>query len=149
MRRDRKLILKICRKILLSYSIDIKSGSTQNVVNIVRSRFGIKGNRWEILCKFASRIRDHGLDPKSLKRKRNTISYSDAKKRATPMWADVNEISIFYEEAHSKGLEVDHIIPLRHNKVCGLHCKDNLQMLSSDLNQWKSNKLLYDRSNKT
>lgn len=35
--------------------------------------------------------------------------------------------------------EVDHIIPLYHPLICGLHVWDNLQILSSAVNQAKSN----------
>ena len=36
--------------------------------------------------------------------------------------------------------EVDHVIPLSHPNVCGLHCSDNLQVLTSKENHEKSNK---------
>ena len=46
----------------------------------------------------------------------------------------------FYDLAKRRGLEVDHIIPLQHPKVCGLHVPENLQMLTRSANAKKSNK---------
>ena len=39
-------------------------------------------------------------------------------------------------------MEVDHIIPLNSDKVCGLHVPWNLQIITKTKNIKKSNKLL-------
>lgn len=65
--------------------------------------------------------------------------------QATPRWVDYDKVRIIYEE--SKRLEeltgiefhVDHIIPLNHKDVCGLHCEDNLQILTAIDNMRKGN----------
>jgi hypothetical protein len=37
--------------------------------------------------------------------------------------------------------EVDHIIPLKNDKVCGLHVPENLQIITRFNNRSKQNKL--------
>lgn len=59
---------------------------------------------------------------------------------ATPSWASLSDIARVYKDAVSKGLTVDHIVPLRHPKVCGLHVPCNLQLLTASQNSKKHNK---------
>lgn len=70
-----------------------------------------------------------------------------AKIQATPGWADMQKIDEFYERAVTltkmTGVrhEVDHYYPLRGEIVCGLHCQDNLQILTRSENARKKNKM--------
>ena len=61
-------------------------------------------------------------------------------KQAMPKWA--NEVAMYniYVEARNQQLEVDHVIPLKHPLVCGLHWEGNMQLLSRSDNASKSNK---------
>lgn len=67
-------------------------------------------------------------------------------KMATPAWADKEKIKGIY--MHAKLLncwdgpraEVDHIVPLVSNLVCGLHCEQNLQILWKSENSSKGNR---------
>lgn len=66
-------------------------------------------------------------------------------RRATPKWADKQRIVDIYLRAQmkSKGrrkYHVDHIIPLQHPRVCGLHVPDNLQILTQKVNCRKNNR---------
>jgi hypothetical protein len=82
---------------------------------------------------------------------KDKINQRGAKRRAilgqaAVSWADENKIRLFYEEAKRlEGLDgiprnVDHIIPLQHPNVCGLHNEFNLQVLTAEENQKKHNK---------
>lgn len=64
-------------------------------------------------------------------------------KHATPSWANIDAIRAVYETAarlsRETGVphEVDHVIPLRGQTVCGLHVETNLQVLTATANQKK------------
>lgn len=59
--------------------------------------------------------------------------------RATPAWADIDAIRAFYRDTREAGMEVDHIVPIAGERVCGLHVLNNLQMLSRSENARKGN----------
>lgn len=71
-----------------------------------------------------------------------------AKAKATPVWADTAAIKLIYEEAARLSKEtgvqmhVDHIIPLKSDVVCGLHCEANLRVVPAVVNLSKSNRLV-------
>ena len=69
-------------------------------------------------------------------RKNARRSYFD---KITPAWADHTAIRRFYA-ACPAGHQVDHVIPIRNKKVCGLHVLENLQYLSPDANKRKLNR---------
>jgi 5-methylcytosine-specific restriction endonuclease McrA len=65
--------------------------------------------------------------------------------KATPRWADHLAMEAIYTQALQRTLDtgithsVDHIVPLRHPLVCGLHCPANLQVLTMEDNRAKGN----------
>lgn len=59
--------------------------------------------------------------------------------QATPGWAEWIEIKQLYDLAKTRGLVVDHIVPITHPLVCGLHCYSNLQLITAEENGQKSN----------
>lgn len=80
----------------------------------------------------------------------NANMYYCRKINAVPNWLTEehkNEIKIIYNKAKQLSNEtgeqyqVDHIIPLNHPNVCGLHVPWNLQILKKIENIKKSNKL--------
>jgi hypothetical protein len=70
-----------------------------------------------------------------------------ARLKATPAWSDPQAIAAIYDECARINREtgvrhqVDHIIPLRSDRVCGLHVAHNLQILTATENRHKSNNL--------
>jgi hypothetical protein len=80
--------------------------------------------------------------------KANSAQYRRSKISAQPSWlsdADKQRIKDIYLLAEDLQLvsgqkyQVDHIIPLRGKKVCGLHVPWNLQVLPEDINLSKGN----------
>jgi hypothetical protein len=68
------------------------------------------------------------------------------KRRAVVKWADPMAIRALYLEAKRLTAEtgithhVDHVVPLNHSLVCGLHCESNLQVLPKRDNLSKGNR---------
>ena len=64
---------------------------------------------------------------------------------ATPAWANKDAIQALYLLAAAMmdfvGIEmhVDHIVPLKHSLVCGLHCEANLEVITATENLSKGN----------
>lgn len=75
-----------------------------------------------------------------------TRKYQIAKINAQPAWANFNKIQEFYDTANSLNMllgewhSVDHIVPLTSKLVCGLHCEQNLQILTASQNSSKGNR---------
>ena len=93
----------------------------------------------------ADKIRQYRKDNRGL------YAYHTAKRRkrvkqATPKWVNMEEIKQLYllaaKLSKETGIlhEVDHIIPLTHDLVCGLHCLENLRVIPKIDNIKKSNK---------
>jgi hypothetical protein len=75
------------------------------------------------------------------KTRAHRAKYRASKLQATPSWANLDKIEQIYLNC-PKGHEVDHIIPLQSNDVCGLHVECNLQYLPVSDNRRKGNQLI-------
>ena len=70
--------------------------------------------------------------------------------KATPPWADLEAIKEFYTKREQLTKDtgvlhhVDHIVPLNGVEVRGLHCENNLQILTASENLSKYNNLLIE-----
>lgn len=100
-----------------------------------------EANREKITAWFAAHHKAHPERGRANNAKRKA-----AKKRATPSWADLDEIKAMYELCvHVEYLtgvphHVDHIVPLRGKLVSGLHVANNLQILTATENIKKGNR---------
>lgn len=70
-------------------------------------------------------------------------------KLATPKWANLATIEEMYNQKMllnngSNLYHVDHIIPLNHPLVCGLHVETNLRIISKNDNEKKNNKFIIE-----
>jgi hypothetical protein len=71
-------------------------------------------------------------------------AYRSAKDSATPKWltsSHKKNIQEFYKNC-PKGMEVDHIVPIRSNVACGLHVPWNLQYLPAKINHAKASNFI-------
>lgn len=73
-------------------------------------------------------------------------SWIVARIRATPEWADFKAIRAVYRKCAERerftGIkhQVDHVVPLQSDWVCGLHVAANLRVIPAITNGQKSNK---------
>jgi hypothetical protein len=100
---------------------------------------------------------EHCREQERVKRERNIDSYRAAsrmwsknnlhvkaerralQKNSVPDWAESEKIRTVYQKARLFGMAVDHIVPLKHPLVCGLHVWSNLQLLDKGMNSSKRN----------
>ncbi|MHB8730113.1 MAG: hypothetical protein ACYC9K_13945 [Sulfuricaulis sp.] len=85
----------------------------------------------------------HGLSQTPEYRRAEARRRLLSRERRTPLWADKLKILEFYRK-RPDGTHVDHIIPLHHKLVSGLHVEYNLQYLRDTENLRKSNKFDQD-----
>ena len=92
-----------------------------------------------------SRFTLHGKSrTKAYKASREMKRYA-LKVSACPKWANDAAIDAIYKRASALrkegfDVQVDHVIPLRSEVVCGLHVENNLRIISAFENQSKGNK---------
>lgn len=97
-----------------------------------------ENHKLEISQKFRDRYKN---DPTF--RKQRLVQFylrEERTKRCTPKWVKPSDLTPFYEEARRKTNEtgiphhVDHIIPITHDKICGLNCPSNLRVITAEEN---------------
>ena len=73
--------------------------------------------------------------------------YRSSKHAATPKWCDEQLVNSIFAFARFLSLatfgekyHVDHIVPIRSNIVCGLHCPGNLRIITGIENSSKGNR---------
>lgn len=98
------------------------------------------------VCFDKTKPRPDWLEPK-INDKKNTLRGKRFYRHlwnAQPAWANTSHIKDIYRRAKmlrraGHKVQVDHIVPLNHPYVCGLHVPWNLRIIDEDLNRYKSN----------
>ncbi len=94
------------------------------------------------------RLRQYFLDyakQNAGKKQAATTKRRAQKLSATPKWADLRKIERIYQSSKKISdktgtkLHVDHVVPLSHPLVCGLHCETNLRIVPAKKNLQKGN----------
>lgn len=117
----------------------------------------LENNREKVLNglrKYREDNNDYFLNWRRLNKDKNARKQMERvarKLNATPSWLtkeqreEIDQLYWLAKDLRSvsgQDYHVDHIVPLKGKNVCGLHVPWNLQVLPSDLNLSKSNKLL-------
>jgi 5-methylcytosine-specific restriction endonuclease McrA len=95
--------------------------------------------------RYSEAARKHYEENKEMYRQK-AMKYYASKTERTPQWADKEAIDFVYycaevlKKTYGVVWEIDHIIPLNGDNVCGLHVANNLQLLTPAQNRKKSNK---------
>ena len=123
-----------------------------------RDLVNVKGKEWKLLNKdkvLKQRVKYENSEEYKNKRKQyvkgyyfsnrvkmiaKSCAYDSRVRKSRPLWCSQSEINEYYLMARKSGLEVDHIVPINSNLVCGLHCLDNFQLLTRKENASKSNR---------
>lgn len=137
-----------------AYEKAYREKNKDRIRSILRNRYD--QNRDEILTYsrawyWENKARHNANSAHWAKSNREKVRASVAKRRAsklraTPKWATASDIQAVYSAADrlSKLIgieyEVDHVVPLTSDIVCGLHCHANLQVLAKRENRSKGNR---------
>ena len=108
----------------------------------------------DMILEYLQKWRDSNKDKTREYRKENKHLYAHHAalrrkkvRQATPPWADLEQIKEIYRLAAVKTstegvkYEVDHIIPISSSMISGLHWEGNLQIITKEENNKKSNTL--------
>lgn len=105
---------------------------------------------FEKLAKAAEKISAGETFEEDFEKPPRTVSYSAIRGRqrrlATPRWADRDAIKEMYRKAGERTKTtrvqhcVDHIVPLIHPLVCGLHVHYNMRVITGSANSSKGNR---------
>lgn len=137
-----KLCIKVANKVAYSLNAEINREYAANYRRNNAEAISVKQAEYREANRDALRKYHREYAKANPGKVMSKIVHRRAKKlSATPKWADKAEIQSFYDAARllSKGWHVDHIVPLVHPLVCGLHCEANLQLIPALENLRKGN----------
>lgn len=100
------------------------------LANTTRRRHSGKQAEWTVAN--SGRVRES--------RARHKVRRRGREQQATPAWANKDVMRLHYIYAEALGMQVDHIVPIVSELVCGLHCEANFQLLTPSENASKNNR---------
>lgn len=92
-----------------------------------------------VSCHASRNERLNATEESRLSRKVHKRLEKEGNPKLLPKWADKDAMKEIYKASRASGLHVDHIIPINHPLVCGLHVENNLQLLTPQENREKWN----------
>lgn len=112
-----------------------------SICKIIKSKdnFGIRNGNLDGLTYDCLDCNKINLKIKYYKNKSSQRTSHFKRRQRTPKWANLTKIKEIYNNC-PEGYQVDHIIPMNNDLVCGLHVENNLQYLTISDNAKKHNK---------
>jgi hypothetical protein len=118
-------VCKVCR------SVQDKAHYNLNKEKILANKKQWRKKNLHKIAEYASKHRSVMLNA--------SVSWAD-KCYISDLYANCKEAEQLFANAGIQiKFHVDHIVPLKHKKVCGLHVEHNLQILTAEENLSKSN----------
>lgn len=144
-----------CRECVSEYNrAYVATRSAQAVARVARWRLDNPDARKREYERHADKIKARAkawLLDNPAKRRLFWANYRARKLKATPAWADKQAIAAVYAACTAlnrllgRGMfHVDHVVPLSHDLVSGLHVEDNLRIVLAAENLAKSNRFWPD-----
>jgi hypothetical protein len=139
-------LIKICNKYFMELKLNSREWARfkRNFVGPIMPRSIRKQRREGVMAvtPAGSGVKKLFLDNTDI---RKTWDRRAVHRNAMPKWANKDAIKNIYNlskeltAATNIRHEVDHIIPIKHPLVCGLHVENNLQVIPENENRVKSN----------
>lgn len=139
-----------CRKCHLNYIKQWYKENHERCRKIAKKSYDKNLEKNLIRCKKwrrenPNKVKDYYINNKEIFYRNRDLRF-EREKKATPHWVDKKEIKKIYIEARKltketgTSYQVDHIIPLVHKEVCGLHIPQNLRIVTAEENMKKAGK---------
>lgn len=163
-RYDTKKIKNQCHSCVIIKKIQWKKNNRDKVIAGSRARYKkfkkeicyrmsteyyIKHKKFDVLKRKIQRGKDHYQNNKTYYSVKSAKQRAKKKLRVFPKGVECKKVMAIYKKRDqlnkkygAKQYAVDHIIPLQHEFVCGLHVANNLQILTTLENAQKHNKFI-------
>lgn len=152
-RKAKALVYREARRELLANRARLYYHENSTLMKLAQSEY--RSNNRNLIYETQKRWREENREYLKTRSRGAINAMKVARRRvkklnATPVWANVAAIRKLYdlrdELEASTGIphHVDHVIPLCHPLVCGLHVAENLQVVPARANMRKSNRFIVE-----